>query len=699
MAAPADSPISQARANADAELKKALSVIDPLDFRSNVAAFDAFIHATKLLFNEEVSELLHSCIDSRTFKGEVARLHKQIVDEYAKPPSSRKMTKRERLRFERPMTMDEKPPFQATDKWDLFAPTILLPNKKHFVRKALRRVLGDQLRYWLLEGDRTRPRVSAKQIDKQNPATSGLEPKRRPFVRTWFRSGDAILTMQKSNGTRFEGLVAQLLPNAILVSDTAKPIEVGDMLIRILDNGLRVGFIVDDPGYREALGPILDRFEIKAHLAAPIDSLESSDFWRSRRTHFEELSRRQRDSLGLDREHPRWLRGFCSHLDDNVLAYCDVDGGLDSEFRSKFEEVTTQAAIALGCPPSADPVEFWLTCLCLDLLQNSPYGGRGELLQSVPGGGFFVDLLASSAAYCSRLAARVDVRRHRAQFRHASSNSDSPMPESETPHQATSSEFYQVSGKSEQAIVEEAMEPLVKIPPEARARIRAKEAKANEQYALVRKASENDVERARAEWGGYIDLFQEQLHDAIESARSTIDTAAILCAQFVFVAHAVEYRRVASDPGELEEVLAKLREAVIRQYGEHTRASVQFREAEAMEKALAHQDIHLGESGSSGTIGVEAPVRDTKKRGRRSNPERREAIRKAIEKHGEPWRDHLAEILTELDSQEVPLGDFQGRKIDLGDGQSSKVSSWDDLDLAQDEQRRQVLDALRKYLD
>jgi hypothetical protein len=81
--------------------------------------------------------------------------------------------------------------------------------------------------------------------------------------------------------------------------------------------------------------------------------------------------------------------------------------------------------------------------------------------------------------------------------------------------------------------------------------------KANEQYAVVRKASENDVERAHAEWGGYIDLFQEQLHDAVERARATIDEAGLLCAQLVFVAHAVEYRRVVSDPSELEEVLAK----------------------------------------------------------------------------------------------------------------------------------------------
>jgi hypothetical protein len=514
------------------------------------------------------------------------------------------------------------------------------------------------------------------------------------------RSADTILSLRKPDGMAFEGIAGQFSAKAILVLDVDNPIEQGDMLIRTLPSGLRVGFIVDDPGYREALGNIPAHFEVQARRAAPIDSLKPSGFWRSRRTDFEELSSRQRAVLGIDREHPRWLRGFCSRLDDDELTYRKVDGGLDSEFRSKFEEVTTQAAIALGRPPAADPVEFWLSCLCSDLLQNSPSGATRELLQSVPGGGFIVDLLGSSAAYCSRLAAKADLKTLDAHFRRdASSDSDSPMPESETPHQATSWEPYTVDGKPKKGIAEGAMEPLVKLPPEARARIRAKEAKANEQYALVRRASENDVERAHAAWGDYIDLFQEQLHDAVESARATIDTAAILCAQFVFVAHAVEYRRVVSDPGEVEDVFAKLREAVIRQYGEHTRASVQFREAEAMEKALADGDIRFGEPGSSGTIGAQAPVPGAKKRGRRSNPERRDAIRKAIEKHGEPWRDHLGEILTELDSQKVPLGYFQGREITLDDGETTKVWKWEDLDLAEGDQRRQILDALRKYLD
>ena len=89
----------------------------------------------------------------------------------------------------------------------------------------------------------------------------------------------------------------------------------------------------------------------------------------------------------------------------------------------------------------------------------------------------------------------------------------------------------------------------------------------------------------------------------------------------------------------------------------------------------------------------------TRRRGRRPNPERRNAIRNAISKHGDLWRDHLDEIFKELDRQQAPLGDFQGTKIDLGDGESAKVSKWEDLELAEGEQRRQIVDVIRKYTD
>jgi hypothetical protein len=91
------------------------------------------------------------------------------------------------------------------------------------------------------------------------------------------------------------------------------------------------------------------------------------------------------------------------------------------------------------------------------------------------------------------------------------------------------------------------------------------------------------------------------------------------------------------------------------------------------------------------------PKEATRSRGRHRNQGRRDAIRNAIVKHGREWRDHLTDVFMELDSNDVPLGDFQGREIDLGDGQSIKVLKWDDLDLAQEEQRKKIIDALRKY--
>jgi hypothetical protein len=115
---------------------------------------------------------------------------------------------------------------------------------------------------------------------------------------------DAILALRKRDGTVFDGLVAHFSANAILITDVTKPIEAGDKLVRALPSGLQVGFVVDDPGYHDALGSIPAHFEVKAHRAAPIDSLETSDFWRRRRADFEELRPTQRCS-GLQSTAPQ----------------------------------------------------------------------------------------------------------------------------------------------------------------------------------------------------------------------------------------------------------------------------------------------------------------------------------------------------------------------------------------------------------
>ena len=120
---------------------------------------------------------------------------------------------------------------------------------------------------------------------------------------------------------------------------------------------------------------------------------------------------------------------------------------------------------------------------------------------------------------------------------------------------------------------------------------------------------------------------------------------------------------------------------------------------------MLNRSAHKAWRAASGSEGAPSQMTNSqglrrgKTRGRRSNPQRRAAIQKAILAHGEAWRDHLCEIFEELDRQEVPLGDFQSLVIELGDCQTQRVSKWSDLDLADGDQRRKVLDALRKYLD
>jgi hypothetical protein len=89
-----------------------------------------------------------------------------------------------------------------------------------------------------------------------------------------------------------------------------------------------------------------------------------------------------------------------------------------------------------------------------------------------------------------------------------------------------------------------------------------------------------------------------------------------------------------------------------------------------------------------------------KKRGRLPIPGRRDAIRNAILPFGVDWRHHLSEIFEELDRQQVHMGDFSNRMIDIDieEGQKTPACKWSDLDLAGRDQRKKVIDALRKYV-
>jgi hypothetical protein len=88
-----------------------------------------------------------------------------------------------------------------------------------------------------------------------------------------------------------------------------------------------------------------------------------------------------------------------------------------------------------------------------------------------------------------------------------------------------------------------------------------------------------------------------------------------------------------------------------------------------------------------------------KRRGRPPDHQRRDAIHTAVNKYGDEWREHLEEIFSELNNQEVPLRDFQGMTIDLGECKSARAQTWTDLDLIEGDQRKQIIDTLRKYAD
>lgn len=129
------------------------------------------------------------------------------------------------------------------------------------------------------------------------------------------------------------------------------------------------------------------------------------------------------------------------------------------------------------------------------------------------------------------------------------------------------------------------MEPLIPLPEPAKARIRTREAQAAAELDNVRRACESDLSNAQSTWGGYFELFRDNLRFVVDQTRQTMQEAERVCAQYVFNVHAVEYRAVVANQTELADVLARLREAVVSQYGEHARAVVKVVEAHELEEA------------------------------------------------------------------------------------------------------------------
>jgi len=107
------------------------------------------------------------------------------------------------------------------------------------------------------------------------------------------------------------------------------------------------------------------------------------DFWRARRTEFDALLARQRSMLGRETRE-EWLKAYCDFSSEHgEFGRCQLRGGFDGRLISDFEDIATQAANALGCPPGVDPTAFWLYHLAKDLLKVSNRQIRKEFS---PGG-------------------------------------------------------------------------------------------------------------------------------------------------------------------------------------------------------------------------------------------------------------------------------------------------------------------------
>lgn len=143
--------VTEARARADSELAKALAALDPNDFSSNVKPFRDFIHSVAQLFFVEMSELRLPDTEAG-LRVLVYERRQQILDEYTKAPSRKRLSKRARKLLGRPLSIDERISIVPLDKWDGLTPRPLLPNKKQAVRRELRRVLGEQTAYWFAQG-------------------------------------------------------------------------------------------------------------------------------------------------------------------------------------------------------------------------------------------------------------------------------------------------------------------------------------------------------------------------------------------------------------------------------------------------------------------------------------------------------------------------------------------------------------------
>jgi hypothetical protein len=155
--------------------------------------------------------------------------------------------------------------------------------------------------------------------------------------------------------------------------------------------------------YRAAQRPQeKDRVALQA-LPSPesLDQKRSdASMWRSLRSEFKALAS---EELVLDpgNRRDRWLRAYV----DYKYVKCDfgtwhISSGPNEDFRASFETLATRTGVSLGSPQGADPLEFWLHHLFLDLLKHK----SDQLFAAKENeGGIILRVCEASATYCARL--------------------------------------------------------------------------------------------------------------------------------------------------------------------------------------------------------------------------------------------------------------------------------------------------------
>ncbi len=76
--------------------------------------------------------------------------------------------------------------------------------------------------------------------------------------------------------------------------------------------------------------------------------------------------------------------------------------GPNENFQARFQVMATRAALDLGSPPDAEPLDFWLHRLYFDLGKT----GSDQLFAASAEGGIILNVCLASATFCARLEKR-----------------------------------------------------------------------------------------------------------------------------------------------------------------------------------------------------------------------------------------------------------------------------------------------------